>query len=192
VKSFFEAYFLFGLVAGTVIRTVYGIRHKRAVAAFRFAESPVMFVLMTLWGLAQVLAIVYVFSSRLDFADYILPAGAGWAGVVVFTVGVVLLWRAHTDLGRNFSPFLEAKEDHTLVTGGIYNTVRHPMYAAHFLWVIGQALLLHNWLAGASGIILFLPIYYIRVGREESFMLERFGDDYRRYMGRTGRIFPKM
>jgi len=36
-----------------------------------------------------------------------------------------------------------------------------------------------------------LPLYLVRVGPEEQMMIDRFGDEYREYMERTGRLFPK-
>jgi protein-S-isoprenylcysteine O-methyltransferase Ste14 len=65
------------------------------------------------------------------------------------------------------------------------------MYAAIWLWGIGQALLLPNWLAGPAALWSFLPMYLLRVPREERLMLDTFGDEYRAYAARTGRVFPK-
>jgi len=48
-----------------------------------------------------------------------------------------------------------------------------------------------NWIGGLAGLILFLPVYLRRVPREEEMMLEKFGEEYQVYMGRTGRITPR-
>ena len=53
-------------------------------------------------------------------------------------------------------------------------------------------MLLENWFAGLSALVSFAPLYYLRVPREESMMREFFGDEYREYMTRTGRIFPPL
>jgi protein-S-isoprenylcysteine O-methyltransferase Ste14 len=66
------------------------------------------------------------------------------------------------------------------------------MYASHLLWSLGQALLLHNWLAGFAGLVGFLPLYLVRVPEEERMMLDHFGDDYRAYAARTGSILPRL
>jgi len=66
------------------------------------------------------------------------------------------------------------------------------MYAAHLLWGIAQALLLQNWIAGLSMLVFFLPVYLYRVPHEEQMMLEHFGEEYRSYMNRTGRIIPRV
>ena len=84
------------------------------------------------------------------------------------------------------------RDEHELVTGGVYRHVRHPMYTSEWLWSTAQALLLRNWIAGPAGAASFLPLYVLRTPREERMMLEQFGEEYRAYMTRTGRVFPRL
>ncbi len=65
------------------------------------------------------------------------------------------------------------------------------MYAAHLLWAIAQGLLLQNWLAGWAFLVVFVPMYFMRVPKEEQLMLEQFDEQYRRYINKTGRIVPR-
>lgn len=133
----------------------------------------------------------YIFSRRLDFADYRLPTWAGLSGVGLMAGALGVFWRAHEDLGRYWSPSLQLVEDHHLITEGIYGYIRHPMYASQWLWSLAQPLLLQNWIGGWAGLAFFLPFYLLRVRHEEAMMLERFGDDYRAYMARTGGVLPR-
>ena len=64
------------------------------------------------------------------------------------------------------------------------------MHASQWLWGVGQALLLQNWIAGWAGLALFAPLYFLRVPREERMMLDRFGEEFCAYMDRTGRVVP--
>ena len=109
-----------------------------------------------------------------------------------FVAGLWLLWRAHTDLGSNWSDSLQLQQGHELVTSGIYQRIRHPMYAAGWLFGIAQALLLPNWITGLSGLVSFGLLYCLRVPREEQMMLKEFGAAYRAYMDRTGRVIPRV
>jgi protein-S-isoprenylcysteine O-methyltransferase Ste14 len=113
-------------------------------------------------------------------------------GVVILLGSLWVFWRAHHDLGRNWSPSLEIREDHNLVTNGIYETIRHPMCASQWLWIIAQPLLLTNWIAGVGGVITFALLYFIRVPVEEKMMLAEFGEQYQAYTARTGRVLPRM
>ena len=112
-------------------------------------------------------------------------------GIVVYILSLYLFWKSHHDLGKNWSPTLEIREQHTLIIDGIYKKVRHPMYTSIWLWCIAQALLLPNYIAGFSGIISFALLYFLRVDNEEKMMLEQFGEDYEIYMQNTGRFLPK-
>ena len=100
--------------------------------------------------------------------------------------------KTHAQLGRNWSVTLEVRVDHSLITDGVYAHVRHPMYTAFWLWALAQAILLPNWIAGFAGIFGFGTLYLFRVGREETMLLETFGDEYRDYMRRTGRVIPRL
>jgi protein-S-isoprenylcysteine O-methyltransferase Ste14 len=83
-------------------------------------------------------------------------------------------------------------EGHEVVTEGVYRSIRHAMYASMWLWGVAQALLLQNWVAGWASLVLFLPLYLLRVPREEQMMLDEFGEEYRAYMNRTGRVVPHL
>ena len=115
----------------------------------------------------------------------------GWAGTLIFAGAIILLWRAHADLGLNWSATLQIRSGHSLVTHGVYRRIRHPMYAAHLLWAIAQGLLLENWFAGWPFLVTFVLLYALRVPREERMMLEQFGDEYRNYMAQTGGMTPR-
>jgi protein-S-isoprenylcysteine O-methyltransferase Ste14 len=82
------------------------------------------------------------------------------------------------------------RERHRLITQGIYRRVRHPMYAALFLYSIGQALVLPNWVAGPSYLVSFGILFALRIRAEERMMLETFGEGYASYMARTKRLVP--
>jgi protein-S-isoprenylcysteine O-methyltransferase Ste14 len=140
----------------------------------------------------QLLPLVYIFSSALDFASYERPDWAGWLGVLIFSTALFVLWKAYHDLGRNWSPKLDIMANHQLVTDGIYQRIRHPIYAGIWLWALAQPLLIPNWIAGFGMMIAFLPLYLIRMPREERMMLGHFGVAYEQYMQRTGRLLPRL
>ena len=137
-----------------------------------------------------VLPMVYIVTPLFNFANYRLPMWANALGIVIFAIALYLFWRSHHDLGQNWSVTLQVREDHTLITNGIYQTIRHPMYTAIWLWSIAQGLLLTNWIAGLSGLITFGILYFLRVGNEENMMLEQFGEQYQAYRQRTKRLIP--
>ena len=193
LDTVFKCVFFAGLIAASLIRTLAAKRHRQNTTVACRKTGVVEWLLMILWGVGvSVTPILYVVSSWLDFADYRLPTWAGLVGAGTFAGAVWLLWRSHVDLGANWSAELEIGKEHALVTEGVYRLIRHPMYAAHLLWGIGQALLLQNFIAGLITSVVFVPLYLLRVPREEQMMLEHFGEDYRSYMARTGRVVPRV
>ena len=190
IDNIFELIFIAGFVAGSVIRKIYTFRCRHGKAV-RKHKSVVDIILISAAGIGMVLPFFSIFTPLLNFSDYRLPEWLGWIGTAVFAKALLLLWRSHADLGRNWSAILQIKQKHTLVTNGIYRHIRHPMYAAHLLWAIAQGLLLENWLAGWAFLVVFVPLYLIRVPKEERMMLEQFDEQYSQYITRTGGIIPR-
>jgi protein-S-isoprenylcysteine O-methyltransferase Ste14 len=137
-----------------------------------------------------IIPMIHVLTNAPEFANYQFRPWQGWIGAAVFAAALWLFYRTHNDLGRNWSVTLEVRNEHRLVTEGVYSRVRHPMYSAFWLWALAQAFLLPNWIAGPAGVVGFGTLFFLRLEREERLMLETFGDDYRRYMARTARIIP--
>ena len=174
---------------------VYGpsARRFRKGRAARSQSRPLDITLDMLVFLAwHVLPWIYIFSTWLDFADYSLPAWAGWTGAAIFASALVLLWKAYRDLGQNWSPTIDIVEGQVLVTQGIYGKIRHPIYAGLWLWAVAQPLLLQNWIAGFAFPLCFLILYLVRMPREEKMLQDQFGQEYLDYMDKTGRIIPRL
>ncbi len=81
---------------------------------------------------------------------------------------------------------------YALVTNGPYRFIRHPMYAAIFLIGIGISLHSANWIVALAYLLPVTGMYLFRISDEEEMMIEQFGDEYREYMRRTGRLVPKL
>jgi protein-S-isoprenylcysteine O-methyltransferase Ste14 len=196
IKSALKSLYFLGILAEIAIR----VPHERRRGRTRMAVDRVDGSERALVGLLSVgmffVPAVYALTPWLDWADYRLSlevkGRVGGLGAAILAFAVWLFWRSHADLGRNWSPSLQVREEHQLVTEGVYRSIRHPMYASQGLWSVAQPLLLQNWIAGWAGPLLFLPLYLLRVPREEQMILEQFGEAYRVYMSRTGRIFPRL
>lgn len=176
----------------------YGIRgmYARAAKSERTAISQFggreKFLLALMFPPTLLLPLLYLFTPLLKFADYPLPAVVPWFGTAAMVAALWLFWRSHADLGKNWSVSVELHEGHELVTRGVYRFIRHPMYAAIWLWAVAQGMLVANWLAGWSVVPAFATMYFLRVGHEEKLMCDSFGEAYRDYTCRTGRILPRL
>jgi len=185
-----KAVYVLLAVAWYVIRLPHARRSRRTPvvrSARGFREVALLFTSLTGLG---ILPFVYVATGFPVFADYPFRPAQAWLGVLVAIAAFAIFHLTHRALGRNWSVSLDVRADHRLVTEGIYQHVRHPMYTAFWLWAAAQALLLPNWIAGLSGLVGFGILYFFRVNREERLMLDTFGDAYRAYMTRTKRLIP--
>jgi protein-S-isoprenylcysteine O-methyltransferase Ste14 len=174
------------------IRYKYARRSNRTPVA-RSARGPreTALLLISLSGLG-LLPFLYICTGIPHFADYAFRPVQAWLGLLFAIVSLMMFQLTHRALGRNWSVSLDVRVDHKLITDGVYQKVRHPMYSAFWLWAFAQALLLPNWVAGLSGVIGFGILFFGRVSREERIMLDTFGDQYREYMVRTYRVLPKI
>ena len=83
-------------------------------------------------------------------------------------------------------------KEQALITSGPYRVIRHPIYTT-FILILGSTLFISaNWLIGLSWIGMTVLEIISRIRFEESLMLEYFGNQYREYMQRTGRLLPKL
>jgi len=117
------------------------------------------------------------------------PDWLRWAGLGLGITSLGLFAWTHAVLGRFWSPTLQLRRQHRLITAGPYSQIRHPMYSAILGWLISLGLVAANrtpFVFATLGTLIIL----LRTQGEERMMLEQFGDEYRRYMQRTGRLLP--
>ena len=189
--SILEIIYWAAMVVEIVIRAPVSKKQRKESKSERRVNS-LEKVLVGMLSLSMlILPLIYSATPWLDFANYSLPTWAGWLGVALMLLALFIFWRAHADLGPNWSPSLEIRTGHKLITNGIFGYIRHPMYASAWIWAIAQPLLLQNWVAGFLNLLVFILFYSLRVRAEEKMMLDTIGDKYREYMNKTGAVFPK-
>lgn len=163
-------------------RIEYREKNFRAMRIFRLAGGGVM------------LALFFAYFAAPQFVAWAaipLPQWVRWAGLALGYANLPLLWWTEATLGKNFNTTLHIREGHTLVTDGPYRWARHPMYTSLYLFVSALLSASANWLVGLPGLVALTVILLNRVDGEEALMVEQFGDEYRRYMQRTGRFLPR-
>lgn len=156
-------------------------------------EAPVLVILrVAIMFLLILFIILYTFTPFLvSWAQFSLLSWVRWIGVGLSILAIpFLIWVGRT-LGRYVSGDLELRDDHTLVTTGPYSRIRHPMYTVYFTFNVAMLLVTANWLLMLL-IIIGLLVLYGRVIAEEKMLLDKFGDEYREYMRRTGRLLPRL
>lgn len=120
-----------------------------------------------------------------------VPDGVRWVGVAGFACAAAwLVWMFHT-LGRNLTDTVVTRRDAKFVDHGPYRYVRNPMYVGILMVGMSFGLALGTWLVPLAASLMF-TLLALRTRTEERYLIERFGDQYRAYMARVGRFFPKL
>ncbi|MGR6328291.1 methyltransferase family protein [Sphingomonas sp. XXL09] len=124
--------------------------------------------------------------------DPLAASAIGKAILTAVCIGVALtlfLWARQT-MGRNWSIVARTRMDHALVTAGPFAHVRHPIYTAIGLLLVGVALGLGH----EPRLIAALPVYalgtWLRVRIEERLLRMQFGGTYDAYAARVKRFVP--
>jgi protein-S-isoprenylcysteine O-methyltransferase Ste14 len=135
--------------------------------------------------------ILYAFNpSWMDVLSVPFPGWLRWAGFGLGLISILFWTWTQVALGKEWSPQLQLRKEHHIVTTGPYSRIRHPLYTAMFGYGIGIALVTANWFFIFFAVAMIAGLF-ARVPKEEQMMIENFGEEYQAYMQRTGRFFPK-
>ncbi len=114
----------------------------------------------------------------------------GWLGVCFIIVGINLRVWAIIQLGELFTPTVQIKSNHHLVTQGPYSLIRHPSYLGAFLCITSGPLILNSIIGYIAACLCMGVAYYFRINTEEQKLISYFGHDYKKYMSETKKIIP--
>ena len=133
--------------------------------------------------IAQII-LVFVFGTvnEAGFKVLMYTGWVIWAFSVIFGWLPILVFRRKGGVAKGKSYV------HTtiLVDTGLYSIVRHPQYTAGILFSLALMLISQNWLIAAMGLIVIL-LLYVDILIADKYEIEKFGDDYKRYMKKVPR-----
>jgi protein-S-isoprenylcysteine O-methyltransferase Ste14 len=160
----------------------------------RGREPPLLLAGRALVALPLFLAIItYVVNPPWMFwAELPLPDWTRWAGVVIGLLAVPAALWVFTSLGCNVSETVLTKSHHALVTTGPYRWIRHPLYTTGIALLLAIGLMAANWFILLFGLVTLASMRFVVIPLEERELVLKFGDDYRAYMERTGRLVPRV
>ncbi len=150
-----------------------------------------------LWIAVPVMILLDLYNITLIWTTFIpfLPSSYNFiwiqlSGMILFALGLVFIIHSRLVLkAYHAKPWEASKQGSSFVQTGIYSKIRHPIYTAVFLFLIGYSLWFLSWLAILCFILSLSLIKAVQA--EEKWLLERFGEEYKNYMKKTGRFVPK-
>jgi len=155
-------------------------------------EGLFIMVTLRLCGLGMLLcALGYLINPGwLEWFQLGLPRALRRLGLPLGFLAIAWLFWMLWTLGKNLTDTVTVRSGATLVTGGPYRWVRHPMYVGVALLVLSVSLITANVLIALLGGVT-VAMQVLRTPIEEARLVERFGDSYRDYASRTGRFLPR-
>lgn len=192
-----ETPFRITLVVVILITMTIGLYHRIQAASSgekisHKDEGYVFFAVLRLSGLCLGIATLAWLISPLSvqWATFPVQSAVRWFGVVIGLVSSLLMYWTMSSLGKNLTDTVVTRAEATLVTHGPYRWVRHPFYVTAALLMGSVTLLTANWLIGLAS-LLVLGLLAVRTPKEEQRLIDKFGQQYRDYMAKTGRFFPR-
>lgn len=118
---------------------------------------------------------------------------AAYVAIVLLMGGAIALFASSKmALGKNWSIEARTLDDHDLVRTGPYARIRHPIYLAMLLFLLGLAVALGHYAQLLLAIPLFVVGTRIRTDAEDRLLEQSFGDAFRQYRNSTPALFPKI
>ena len=183
------------LFTGTGISTYFRLKADKETGEkiSRKVDGSAMMNIIRFGGLILWLSpLVYLINPNwMNWSKIGLPESIRWLGVgigILCTLGIYWLF---SSIGSGITPTSATRKEHKLVTRGIYRWIRHPLYTIGSSFIISFGMMADNWFIAAFGILAFI-LMASRTPKEEANLIEKFGDEYREYMKRTGRYLPRL
>jgi protein-S-isoprenylcysteine O-methyltransferase Ste14 len=111
-------------------------------------------------------------------------------GLFLIVLGFVFLLAGQITLGRNHSSSVVIREEHQLITHGVYRLTRNPMYLGVILIIVVGIPLYAPSLRGFLTLLLLVPLFLNRIRMEETLLNEEFGEAYLAYKRSTRKLIP--
>lgn len=158
----------------------------------RKVDGSVMMTAIRLGGLVLWLSpFVYLVNPEwMAWSKIGLPVWVRWLGFVIGALCVLGIYWLFSSIGSGITPTSATRKQHSLVTSGPYRWVRHPLYTIASTLFVAFGMMADIWFIAALGMLTFV-LMAIRTPKEEANLIEKFGDEYRDYMKRTGAFLPK-
>jgi len=180
------------LVAAMGVSIFYRHRAEKQGGALDRSQGSTLLIILRVVGLVAVLPLLLylVQPAWVAWARFSAPEWLRWLGMSVATATIPCIYWLFSTLGNNISPRETTRVGQQLIVDGPYRYIRHPLYTFGGVFIAGLSLGIAMWWTLLFLAIAFIALLY-RTPREEENLIALFGDQYREYMKRTGRYFPR-
>ncbi|TXT58661.1 MAG: conserved membrane protein of unknown function [Promethearchaeota archaeon] len=150
---------------------------------WEFSTFDIIFTsIFTLCFIGQFI-LLFFFNKGLDILLLEIIGYILWGLSGIFGVLPMLIFKRKGNVPEGKS-YINTKK---LVKDGLYAIVRHPQYAAGMLLSISITLLVQTWISVIFSVIIIVLTYQWTY-REDKELIEKFGEDYRKYKEEIPRL----
>ena len=149
---------------------------------------------MSRWGIGPLFAalsigygIVTLAISRYYYPSFQIDFLPNW---FLYSIGIALIFFGVPFWIISVITVMRAYNANELVTKGVFKCCRHPVYASWVVFIVpGITLLMKNWLGMSAPIFMYF-ILRLLVKKEEIYLENVFGSQYREYKNKIPSILP--
>jgi protein-S-isoprenylcysteine O-methyltransferase Ste14 len=142
---------------------------------------------MTALAGVATLAVSILFADSIPVSKH----AARLVGLLVLYLGMALFAWAAFHLKDGIHGLVEPRSDVDVVNTGPYSVIRHPIYVAMFIALIGAAIVSRSIVGIASTLLVFLPAEIHRARLEERALADAFPELWKEHASRTGFFLPR-
>lgn len=144
------------------------------------------------YNLAHMLCLTEYVIWWLVYPDIKLNWAVQLVGFCFCAFGEIFRKLAMYTAGVSFTHIIqyEKRQEHVLVTNGIYSICRHPSYAGWFYWSIATQILTCNPICFIGYCFTSWKFFDERIYAEEQLLLNFFGEEYLKYQNKVATGVP--
>jgi methanethiol S-methyltransferase len=113
------------------------------------------------------------------------------AHVVAMVIGYAIVFSGATLVAEGWRTIHRVRREDRLATEGVYMKVRHPQYTGLFMIIFGEGIVHWPTIVSVAALPIIVGAYSLLARKEERQMLQRFGDEYRKYQRRVPMFIPR-
>ena len=134
------------------------------------------------YSLSVFAGLIYIDQTRIPTSD-VMSTLLDVVGIITTLIGFVIFMFGRVEIDGLWGPHLYSYKDkslHKIITSGVYNKMRHPIYMGQFILALSTFILSKSWL------FVVFPMFVIifntfRATQEENYLTEQFGEQYLDY-----------
>ena len=167
----------------TSLKRFKSAKRIKSLPSFRFVYLFIMLTTLTLAPLCFFYNSHYLFEWHNSIAVL-------YIGLSIATLGMTLFVISKVNLGENYNPCFEAFVPKDIIRDGVYKYIRHPIYTANIIVLIGAFVATGSWWLLPN--VLLLTYSYCVASQNEEMALTHEFPEYLNYVRKTGAFLPKL